>query len=116
MSNTRIMQTDTLCQKGRRGGLLPSSRAVHVPVYSQQAYSNGIKINVVGGAGEERRHGGRGGGGTGDVERLINLEVRLMYSANEGDLDEIRELLDSDFNVNVNFKDSDGRTALHGSE
>ena len=46
-----------------------------------------------------------------DVDRLIDPEVRLMYSANEGDLDGIRELLDS--GVNVNFKDSDGRTALH---
>ena len=46
-----------------------------------------------------------------DVERPIDPEVRLMYSANEGDLDGIRELLDS--GVNVNFKDSDGRTALH---
>ena len=48
---------------------------------------------------------------TDDVERPIDPEVRLMYSANEGDLDKIRELLDS--NVNVNFKDSDGYTALH---
>ena len=46
-----------------------------------------------------------------DLERPIDPEVRLMYSANEGDLDGIRELLDS--GVNVNFKDSDGRTALH---
>ncbi|KAK4589450.1 hypothetical protein RGQ29_020146 [Quercus rubra] len=46
-----------------------------------------------------------------DVDRPIHPEVRLMYSANEGDLDGIRELLDS--GVNVNFKDSDGRTALH---
>ena len=48
---------------------------------------------------------------TDDVERPIDPEVRLMYSVNEGDLDEIKELLDS--GVNVNFKDSDGRTALH---
>ncbi|KAM3700658.1 hypothetical protein ACB098_05G113400 [Castanea mollissima] len=48
---------------------------------------------------------------TDDVERPIDPEVRLMYSACEGDLDGIRELLDS--GVNVNFKDSDGRTALH---
>nr|XP_023894119.1 integrin-linked protein kinase 1 [Quercus suber]POF27095.1 serine/threonine-protein kinase sty8 [Quercus suber] len=46
-----------------------------------------------------------------DVERPMDPEVRLMYSANEGDLDGIRELLDS--GVNVNFKDTDGRTALH---
>ncbi|XP_050287530.1 integrin-linked protein kinase 1 [Quercus robur] len=48
---------------------------------------------------------------TDDVERPMDPEVRLMYSANEGDLDGIRELLDS--GVNVNFKDTDGRTALH---
>ncbi|KAL0011486.1 hypothetical protein SO802_006594 [Lithocarpus litseifolius] len=48
---------------------------------------------------------------TDGVERPMDPEVRLMYSANEGDLDGIRELLDS--GVNVNFKDSDGRTALH---
>ena len=45
---------------------------------------------------------------TDDVERPIDPKVRLMYSANEGDLDKIRELLDS----SVNFKDSDGCTAL----
>nr|POE98327.1 hypothetical protein CFP56_72893 [Quercus suber] len=39
---------------------------------------------------------------TDDVERPIDLEVRLMYLANEGDLDRIKELLDS--GVNVNFK------------
>ncbi|KAE8671801.1 hypothetical protein F3Y22_tig00111917pilonHSYRG00057 [Hibiscus syriacus] len=37
--------------------------------------------------------------------------VRLMYIANEGDLDGIRELLDS--GINVNFRDVDDRTALH---
>ena len=41
----------------------------------------------------------------------IDPGVRLMYSANEGDLDGIRELLDS--GVDVNFKDIDGRRALH---
>ena len=44
------------------------------------------------------------------MERPINLEVRLMYSAIKGNLDGIKELLDSD--VNVNFKDNDGRTAV----
>nr|POE68046.1 ankyrin repeat domain-containing protein 54 [Quercus suber] len=48
---------------------------------------------------------------TDDVGRPIDLEVRLMYSANEGDLDWIRELLES--GVKVNFKDIDGHTALH---
>ena len=33
-----------------------------------------------------------------------------MYSAIKGNLDGIKELLDSD--VNVNFKDNDGRTAV----
>ncbi|GMY37722.1 integrin-linked protein kinase 1 [Fagus crenata] len=47
---------------------------------------------------------------TDDVER-IDPGVRLMYVANEGDLDGIRELLDS--GVHVNFKDIDDRTALH---
>ncbi|XP_021294970.1 serine/threonine-protein kinase STY17 [Herrania umbratica] len=37
--------------------------------------------------------------------------VRLMYLANEGDLDGIRELLDS--GIDVNFRDIDDRTALH---
>ena len=39
------------------------------------------------------------------------MRVRLMYMANEGDLEGIKELLDS--GTNVNFKDIDGRTALH---
>ena len=50
---------------------------------------------------------------TDDVERPIDPEVRLMYSANEGDLDGIRELLDSD--VNVNFKDNDSRSSSRRS-
>ena len=41
----------------------------------------------------------------------IDGGVRLMYLANEGDLDGIRELLDS--GINVNFRDIDDRTALH---
>ncbi|XVE51519.1 hypothetical protein DITRI_Ditri02bG0048600 [Diplodiscus trichospermus] len=41
----------------------------------------------------------------------IDRGVRLMYLANEGDLDGIHELLDS--GVNVNFRDIDDRTALH---
>lgn len=47
------------------------------------------------------------GDGVGDVDP----GVRLMYLANEGDLDGIREVLDS--GVSVNFKDIDNRTALH---
>ncbi|GLT52544.1 hypothetical protein SLA2020_258790 [Shorea laevis] len=41
----------------------------------------------------------------------IGRGVRLMYLANEGDLDGIRELLDS--GIDVNFRDIDNRTALH---
>ncbi|KAK7245588.1 hypothetical protein RIF29_40435 [Crotalaria pallida] len=41
----------------------------------------------------------------------VDPGVRLMYSANEGDLDGIREVLES--GVSVNFRDIDGRTALH---
>ncbi|KAK8629303.1 hypothetical protein V6N13_078148 [Hibiscus sabdariffa] len=41
----------------------------------------------------------------------IDGGVRLMYSANEGDLDAILELLDS--GIDVNFRDIDDRTALH---
>lgn len=41
----------------------------------------------------------------------VDPNVRLMYMANEGDLDAIEELLDS--GTNVNFRDIDGRTALH---
>ncbi|XP_012459996.1 integrin-linked protein kinase 1 [Gossypium raimondii] len=47
----------------------------------------------------------------GAVEAAIDPRVRLMYMANEGDLEGIKELLDS--GTNVNFKDIDGRTALH---
>lgn len=41
----------------------------------------------------------------------IDRKVRLMYLANEGDLDGIREILDQ--GVDVNFRDIDDRTALH---
>lgn len=41
----------------------------------------------------------------------IDANIRLMYLANEGDLQGILELLDS--GVDVNFKDIDDRTALH---
>ncbi|XP_065877553.1 serine/threonine-protein kinase 12 [Euphorbia lathyris] len=46
-----------------------------------------------------------------EEEVEIHPGVRLMYSANEGNLDGIRELLD--LNVDVNFRDIDNRTALH---
>ncbi|KAG6489961.1 hypothetical protein ZIOFF_051243 [Zingiber officinale] len=41
----------------------------------------------------------------------ISSGIRLMFLANEGDLDGIREALGS--RANVDFKDIDGRTALH---
>ncbi|KAL3522587.1 hypothetical protein ACH5RR_015421 [Cinchona calisaya] len=41
----------------------------------------------------------------------IDPGVRLMYAANEGDLEGVKELLES--GVNVNFRDIDDRTALH---
>lgn len=43
----------------------------------------------------------------------IDPRVRLMYLANEGDLEGIIELLDS--GTDVNFQDIDDRTALHVS-
>ncbi|CAL5403941.1 unnamed protein product [Camellia sinensis] len=46
-----------------------------------------------------------------EISEGIDPGVRLMYLANEGDLEGITELLDS--GTNVNFKDIDGRTALH---
>ncbi|XP_042972769.1 integrin-linked protein kinase 1-like [Carya illinoinensis] len=46
-----------------------------------------------------------------EVAEGIDPGVRLMYLANGGDLEGIRELLDS--GVDVNFKDIDGRSALH---
>lgn len=49
-------------------------------------------------------------GEQGDVEG-IDPRVRLMYLANEGDLEGLRELLDS--GMDVNFRDIDNRTALH---
>lgn len=39
------------------------------------------------------------------------IDLRLMYLANEADLEGIRELLDS--GIDVNFRDTDNRTALH---
>ncbi|KAK6932748.1 Serine-threonine/tyrosine-protein kinase, catalytic domain [Dillenia turbinata] len=50
-----------------------------------------------------------GDGGV-DLE-AIDEKVRLMYLANEGDLEGIKEVLES--GIDVNFKDIDGRTALH---
>ncbi|KAL5096981.1 hypothetical protein RYX36_001308 [Vicia faba] len=46
-----------------------------------------------------------------EVDGAIDSGVRLMYSPNEGDVDGIREVLES--GVSVNFRDADGRTALH---
>lgn len=41
----------------------------------------------------------------------VDPGVMLMYAANGGDLEGIKELLDG--GVNVNFRDIDDRTALH---
>ena len=53
----------------------------------------------------------RNGGDEDEDSVKIDPRVRLMYLANEGDLDGIRELLDS--GIDVNFRDNDDRTALH---
>lgn len=47
-----------------------------------------------------------GDGGVG-----VDPGVRLMYMANEGDVEGIKEALDS--GTSVNFRDIDDRTALH---
>lgn len=46
-----------------------------------------------------------------DDSIAIDPGIKLMYLANDGDLDGIRELLDSA--TDVNFHDTDGRTSLH---
>ncbi|XP_057471700.1 integrin-linked protein kinase 1-like isoform X2 [Actinidia eriantha] len=46
-----------------------------------------------------------------EEERGIDPRVRLMYLAHEGDLEGIKELLES--GTDVNFRDIDDRTALH---
>lgn len=46
-----------------------------------------------------------------EKEGEIDGRVRLMYLANEGDLEGIKELLES--GTDVNFRDIDDRTALH---
>lgn len=63
----------------------------------------------------ERKDGEDAGGGDDDDELQvhggIDPGVRLMYMANEGDLEGIKEELES--GTSVNFRDIDGRTALH---
>lgn len=44
-------------------------------------------------------------------ESEIPASIKLMYAANEGDLEGIKELLDS--GASVNFRDIDNRTPLH---
>ena len=46
-----------------------------------------------------------------DDSIVIDPGIKLMYLANDGDSDGIRELLDS--GTDVNFHDTDGRTSLH---
>lgn len=58
--------------------------------------------------------GGEGGGaGSADGSAEANgvMSFQLMYLAHEGSAEGIRELLDG--GVDPNFRDSDGRTALH---
>ncbi|KAF7815760.1 integrin-linked protein kinase 1 [Senna tora] len=57
----------------------------------------------------ERQASGAGAGDFGSM--ALPSSVRLMYLANEGDSDGIKELLDS--GSDVNFRDIDDRTALH---
>lgn len=57
------------------------------------------------------RHGEKEQGLQNDDGDAIDPGVRLMYSANEGDVDGISEVLES--GVSVNYRDIDGRTALH---
>ncbi|KAH0865329.1 hypothetical protein HID58_082540 [Brassica napus] len=42
---------------------------------------------------------------------IVDPTIRLMYLANEGDIDGITKMLDS--GTNVDYRDIDGRTALH---
>ncbi|XP_020880544.1 serine/threonine-protein kinase EDR1 isoform X2 [Arabidopsis lyrata subsp. lyrata] len=42
---------------------------------------------------------------------IVDPTIRLMYLANEGDIDGINKMLDS--GTNVDYRDIDGRTALH---
>lgn len=58
----------------------------------------------------------QGSNGASESDEDIDTEgfdpgVRLMYLANEGDLEGIKKLLDS--GTEVNFRDIDNRTALH---
>ncbi|XP_068640579.1 serine/threonine-protein kinase 12-like [Aristolochia californica] len=46
-----------------------------------------------------------------ELPETVEPPIRLMYLVNEGDLKGIEELLDS--GTGVNFRDIDGRTALH---
>ncbi|KAJ3671007.1 hypothetical protein LUZ60_008433 [Juncus effusus] len=49
--------------------------------------------------------------GSDEIPEMIDSNFQLMSFANEGDLEGIKELLDSE--VDVNSTDIDGRTALH---
>ena len=42
---------------------------------------------------------------------IVDPTIRLMYLANEGDIEGINKMLDS--GTNVDYRDIDGRTALH---
>lgn len=56
---------------------------------------------------DESSEGAANDGGLDDVP----IGIKLMYAANEGDLDGIRDLLAS--GADVNYSDTDNRTPLH---
>ncbi|KAK1420383.1 hypothetical protein QVD17_21930 [Tagetes erecta] len=59
----------------------------------------------------DRVSGSESEDGEGDELDLIDPRVRLMFFSSEGNIEGIKELLDS--GTDVNFKDIDNRTALH---
>lgn len=59
----------------------------------------------------EKEDGSDDDAGELEMPEVMEPTIRLMYLANEGDLEGIVELLES--GTNVNFTDIDGRTALH---
>ncbi|RVW79042.1 Integrin-linked protein kinase 1 [Vitis vinifera] len=86
---------------------------MNAPIYGAYLRCDGGEVHLgeaVVPAPERARDEALTEGEQGDVEG-IDPRVRLMYLANEGDLEGLRELLDS--GMDVNFRDIDNRTALH---